>query len=124
MVQLAPCKAIALEDVVSNHFTGECMKPWWCAAAKHALCRAFADRWWDRWGHTRNALAARAAKEGGAAGEKAAAALRKLPAGHRGKCPAGGYHALSPHLLEVAHEVRHTRGPQVAADAAPLGSDQ
>jgi hypothetical protein len=45
MVQLEKCKKWEYEAVVSNHFTGDCVKPWWCQSASHPLCRRFADEW-------------------------------------------------------------------------------
>jgi hypothetical protein len=126
MVQLDPCKATPLDAVVSNHFTGDCMKPWWCQPPKHPLCGAFVDRWWRRWAETRDALSARAAAAGTAAGAKAASALRGKPAGRKARCPAGGYHALSPLLYEVAHEALHTARPGAAAtdeSASSIGSE-
>ena len=34
MVQLERCKATSLEDITSNHFTGDCAKPWQCVVAR------------------------------------------------------------------------------------------
>lgn len=47
MVQLAKCKAYRPEQVSSNHFTGDCVKPWWCPSTSnmHPLCKHFNTRW-------------------------------------------------------------------------------
>lgn len=45
MVQLEKCKQKPSNSITSNHFTGECMKPWWCATPKHPLCMFFSRRW-------------------------------------------------------------------------------
>lgn len=45
MVQLAPCKATPFENVTSNHFTGDCVKPWYCGFRSHPLCARFVTEW-------------------------------------------------------------------------------
>jgi len=45
MVQLERCKKWPLEDVTSNHFTGDCTKPWWCGVGAHPTCKEFHRRW-------------------------------------------------------------------------------
>jgi hypothetical protein len=101
MVQLEPCKVTPLQRVVSNHFTGECFKPWWCQRSKHALCGSFTDRWWTTWEHVRRTLVKRC--EGSvaapAAREKAQAALKDSAS----KCT-GGYRSLAHAVVGVAME--------------------
>lgn len=47
MVQLERCKATPYENVISNHFTGDCLKPWQICPnmPPHPLCRKFTDAW-------------------------------------------------------------------------------
>lgn len=45
MVQLQPCKQTPFSAVTSNHFTGDCVKPWSCSRRAHPLCGQFADAW-------------------------------------------------------------------------------
>jgi hypothetical protein len=47
MVQLEPCKVVPFATVTSNHFTGDCVKPWTCSRRPHPLCGAFVDAWLD-----------------------------------------------------------------------------
>ncbi|CUG87013.1 GPI-anchored surface protein, putative [Bodo saltans] len=47
MVQLEPCKVVPFSTVTSNHFTGDCVKPWTCAHRPHPLCGQFVDAWLD-----------------------------------------------------------------------------
>ena len=59
MVQIQRCKEYPVEDVTSNHFTGDCTKPWACFAAKtrglktatsiHPMCHRFQEAWWLVW---------------------------------------------------------------------------
>jgi len=49
MVQLPKCKYIPFESVTSNHFTGECSKPWWCGEKKHPLCDKFRAEFMKRY---------------------------------------------------------------------------
>lgn len=51
MVQLEPCKVVPFATVTSNHFTGDCVKPWACQRRTHALCGQFVDAWLEvyRW---------------------------------------------------------------------------
>ena len=51
MVQMDRCKSeTPIDQVVSNHFTGSCMKPWDCGGGgNHPMCREFFKRWWDSW---------------------------------------------------------------------------
>jgi len=41
MVQLDKCKNIPFDSVISNHFTGDCGKPWHCGDKMHPLCNRF-----------------------------------------------------------------------------------
>ena len=34
MVQIERCKTMAVEEITSNHFTGDCAKPWQCVVAR------------------------------------------------------------------------------------------
>ena len=45
MVALPECKQRPYESVTSNHFTGECQKPWWCHPSPHPLCKRFHSTW-------------------------------------------------------------------------------
>ena len=47
MDQLPECKALPVEQVTSNHFTGECLKPWWCEPTRTRTrrCAAWVRRW-------------------------------------------------------------------------------
>eukprot|EP01061_Rhynchopus_euleeides_P003931 TRINITY_DN1320_c3_g2_i1.p1 TRINITY_DN1320_c3_g2~~TRINITY_DN1320_c3_g2_i1.p1 ORF type:complete len:405 (+),score=134.62 TRINITY_DN1320_c3_g2_i1:34-1215(+) len=72
MVNSNICKGVAAKDVISNHFTGGCMKPWSCRGAGHALCNQFTDQWWDD--------------------VKLAEEWFKLP--HRRRCPGGQYESM------------------------------
>jgi hypothetical protein len=47
MVQLPRCKATPYEQVVSNHFTGDCHKPWTVCPSlpSHPLCAKFTNTW-------------------------------------------------------------------------------
>ncbi len=45
MVQLPKCKERVFSNVTSNHFTGDCVKPWWCGTREHPLCRRFVKEW-------------------------------------------------------------------------------
>ena len=47
MVNSDLCKPTKPEDVVSNHFTGGCMKPWQCGTPQHPLCKALTTQWWE-----------------------------------------------------------------------------
>ena len=49
MVQLKKCVEFPIENVTSNHFTGDCPKPWWCGRSPKPMCRSFVDRWWAIW---------------------------------------------------------------------------
>jgi len=65
MQQVQRCKDYAVEEVTSNHFTGDCTKPWQCIAAGrgrglkfipkgqessvHPMCTRFQKVWWERW---------------------------------------------------------------------------
>ena len=43
------CRAIDPSKVVVNHFTGTCLKPWWCAPSPVTFCNHFTRRWWIAW---------------------------------------------------------------------------
>jgi hypothetical protein len=47
MVQLDKCKPpqYSVAQVTSNHFTGNCVKPWWCSPVG-PMCSDFVQRWW------------------------------------------------------------------------------
>ncbi|KAJ9469968.1 hypothetical protein DIPPA_35960 [Diplonema papillatum] len=72
MVNSDECKPTKPEAVISNHFTGGCMKPWACARAAHPLCKALTDQWW----------------------EDVAVAEKWLGLPHRRRCPGGSYEAM------------------------------
>jgi hypothetical protein len=46
MVQLPRCKAWPEDNVTSNHFTGDCLKPWQCPGTSHPLCKSLTEKWW------------------------------------------------------------------------------
>lgn len=45
MDQLPECKALEVSKVTSNHFTGDCVKPWYCNARRSPRCELWARRW-------------------------------------------------------------------------------
>ena len=47
MVNSDICKQVPPTEVISNHFTGGCQKPWSCSGTSHALCKSFTDQWWS-----------------------------------------------------------------------------
>lgn len=75
MVQLQKCKVYPIENITSNHFTGDCTKPWWCGPSGHPMCTEFRDRWWKVMGRVGSRF--------------------QVKPGH---CAQGKYHALSPLL--------------------------
>lgn len=49
MVQLDKCKNIPFDSVTSNHFTGDCGKPWHCPPHKNLLCDRFRVEFMNRY---------------------------------------------------------------------------
>jgi hypothetical protein len=45
MVQLPKCKQKSFDNVTANHFTGDCVKPWYCQTREHHLCQRFVTQW-------------------------------------------------------------------------------
>eukprot|EP01064_Diplonema_japonicum_P026759 TRINITY_DN382_c5_g1_i1.p1 TRINITY_DN382_c5_g1~~TRINITY_DN382_c5_g1_i1.p1 ORF type:complete len:430 (+),score=82.83 TRINITY_DN382_c5_g1_i1:105-1292(+) len=73
MVNSDACKPTDPATVISNHFTGGCMKPWTCSHVAHSLCKSFTNQWWDDVGHAEKFLS--------------------LP--HRRRCPGNTYESMS-----------------------------
>lgn len=57
MVQLDKCKNIPFDSVVSNHFTGDCGKPWHCPPKTNQLCNRFRIEFMKRYKETVLSLA-------------------------------------------------------------------
>ena len=103
MVQLEPCKQTNISDVVSNHFTGDCLKPWWCSKEKHPLCTAFGKRWWTAWEDLREESIVRMG-----AGSEPAEAMSRLVS----RCT-GGFTTITTMLLIV---LKHVTPPPTAVE--------
>jgi hypothetical protein len=102
MVQLEECKVTPYEQIVSNHFTGSCTKPWTCGSAGHPLCSRFVHEWWKLYDVVRLDYATRLGRAGPQSTEaqrNAAERLRSL----RNRCH-GGYQPMSESLIAVAME--------------------
>jgi hypothetical protein len=97
MVQLEKCKAKKYADVTSNHFTGECLKPWWCSAGGgHHLCLEFRTRWFSVY---RELLLARDGEGGFASVTEQSKELRRfVDAEPAATCPRGGFVSLANEL--------------------------
>ena len=83
MVNSDECKSVPPQDVISNHFTGGCTKPWHCGHTPHPLCKNFTETWWED--------------------VKSAEKYLSLP--HRRRCPGGSYESMG--IIENKWSLNH-----------------
>ena len=89
MAQLEKCKAKPYDQVTSNHFTGDCLKPWWCDPRGHPLCVQFRVKWFHLY---RSLLLSEDFRDvAGKSGALAAYAQQEATSA----CPNGGFVSLA-----------------------------
>jgi hypothetical protein len=97
MAQLEKCKAKPYAQVTSNHFTGDCVKPWWCDARGHELCQAFRRRWFSVY---RSLLLSDVAENVTAASPALRQYVQAVPSA---ACPPTGFVSLAEEMVKLGH---------------------